>query len=101
MVKQSPGTIYAKIDNSRSLFSGLLSPGSVSSSEARARTNACFSGPGLMVEEEPDTMTPLVGNNTAAVHSVTVTYSGPETGHGGPGASVLRCGPTSARESKV
>ena len=93
---QSPGTIYAKIDNSRSLFAGLLSPSSVSSSETR--TNACFSGPGLMVEEEPDTRTPLVGNNAHVV-----ICSGPETGHRGPGAetSVVMSRPSSSRESKV
>ena len=95
---QSPGTVYAKIDNSRSLFAGLLSPGSVPSSETRTRTNACFSGPGLMVEEEPDTRTPLVGSNAHVV-----ICSGPETGHLGPGAetSVVMSRPSSSRESKV
>ena len=62
------------------------------------RTNACFSGPGLVVEEEQeDTMTPLVGNNS-------VVTRGPLTsGHQGPPeASVVRItSASSARESKV
>ena len=100
MVKQSgQGTIYAKIDNSRSLFSGLLSPSSSSTEQTRMRTNACFSGPGLVVEEDQeDTMTPLVGNK-----SVVVTRGPLTSGHQGPPeASVVRItSASSARESKV
>ena len=97
---QGQGTIYAKIDNSRSLFSGLLSPGSVSISEPSSRSNACFSGPGLVEEEEQDTMTPLVGNSGDSAH--VVIYSGPETGQRGPRAETLVISrPSSSRESKV
>lgn len=98
---QSSGTIYAKIDNSRSLFSGLLSPGSSSSSAAR--TNACFSGP-LAAEEEPDTLTPLVGSKSArSAHVVVYSPEGQGTSLRRLSSSVIvsGAGPSSSRESKV
>ena len=71
------GTLYAKIDHSRSLFTGLLSPGSTSGT---SRANpACFAGPMIAEcdgEAEINSATPLVGKSEHYV-----IYS-PETGQG-------------------
>ena len=71
------GTLYAKIDHSRSLFTGLLSPGSASGT---SRANpACFAGPMIAEcdgETEINSATPLVGKSEHYV-----IYS-PETGQG-------------------
>ena len=73
MIKQAPaqrGTVYAKIDHSRSFLGGILSPTSATSASAvnnsstHPRTRSCFSGP-LLTEEAGDegeeVTAPLVG----------------------------------------
>ena len=76
MIKQTQpghsGTFYAKIDHSRSIFNGLLSPGSGSSStnsSGAARANACFAGPMMEEVEDISSATPLVGSSGAHVKS--------------------------------
>ena len=84
------GTVYAKVDHSRSLFTGLLSPGSANNN----RASACFSGPLVETgetEEENCVTSLLVGSQSPAEY---VIYS-PDT----PGDRVLLG--ASVRESKV
>ena len=75
MVKQgqagTSGTFYAKIDHSRSLFNGLISPGSSGSgtSSGTARANACFAGPMIEETDEISCDTPLVGKASYVIYS--------------------------------
>ena len=77
MVKQAgqagtSGTFYAKIDHSRSLFNGLISPGSSgsgASSSTTARANACFAGPMIEETDEISCDTPLVGKASYVIYS--------------------------------
>ena len=81
------GQVYAKIDHSRSLFTGLLSP---TSNTSNTRSSGCFSGP--LEEEQVTCQTSLlVGSKSPAQY---VIFS-PE----GQGDRVLLG--TSSRESKV
>ena len=83
MIKNQENTLYAKIDHSRSMFSGLLSP----SGPGGPRTNSCFSGPITNESEEITSQTPLVGK------AQYVIYSPIRRGDKGPEPS--------SRESKV
>lgn len=59
MIKSQNNTLYAKIDHSRSMFSGILSP----SGSGGPRTNSCFSGPISNESEEITSQTPLVDSS--------------------------------------
>ena len=65
MIKSQNSTLYAKIDHSRSMFSGILSP----SGSGGPRTNSCFSGPIANESEEITCQTPLVGKAQYVIYS--------------------------------
>ena len=65
MIKSQNSTLYAKIDHSRSVFSGILSP----SGSGGSRTNTCFSGSIGNETEEITSQTPLVGKAQYVIYS--------------------------------
>ena len=65
MIKSQNSSLYAKIDHSRSMFSGIISP----SGSGGPRTNTCFSGSIRNESEEITSQTPLVGKAQYVIYS--------------------------------